>query len=146
MEVLEKTRLRVRFACLKRRILILLEAQRFQLCHIMRIMWFSFCLDHQTQTLNFSAVFCACGHDIDACGVDTAVAQDVRQLCDILLNAIESPGKELAQIVGEYLAFLDACGLAQLLHLPPDAAAVQGFSAFAKKNRTGMDAPLLRVK
>lgn len=86
-----------------------------------------------------------CGHNIDACGVYAAVSENTRQLGDILFNAAKGPGKELAQIVGEYLACLDACGLAQLLHLPPDAAAVQRFSAFVKKNRTGMEAPLLGV-
>ena len=78
----------------------------------MPIMWFPFCLDHQTQSFYFSAVFRASGHDIDAGGVNAAVAENIRQLGNILLDTVKGPGKELPQIVGKYLTFLDTGGLA----------------------------------
>ena len=80
--------------------------------HIMPIMWFSLCLGHQTQAFNLAAVLDACGHDIDASGVDAAVAENIRQLGNILLDTVKGPGKELPQIVGKYLTFLDTGGLA----------------------------------
>ena len=42
--------------------------------HIIQIMWSSFCLDHQTQSFDFPAVFDAGSHDIDTGSVDAAVA------------------------------------------------------------------------
>ena len=78
----------------------------------MPIMWFSFCLDHQTQSFYFSAVLRASGHDIDAGGVNAAVTQDIGKLCDVLFDAVESPSKQFPQIMGKHLTFLDSGGLA----------------------------------
>ena len=36
------------------------------------------------------------GDDINSGGVNAAVAQDIRQLSDILLNAVKRPGEQLA--------------------------------------------------
>ena len=69
--------------------------------HIMQIMW-RFLYD-KPQPLDFAAVFGAGGHDIDSCGVDAAVPQNVGKLGNVLFDAIESAGKEFAQIVGENL-------------------------------------------
>ena len=43
-----------------------------------------------------------CGHDIDPGGVDAAVAQNIRQLGDILLDAVEGPGKKFPEIVWKH--------------------------------------------
>ena len=110
--------------------------------HIMPTMWFSFCLDHRTQAFNFTAVFGACGHNIDTGGIDRAVAQNVGQFRNILVNAVEGSGKEFSQVMGKYLGFLDTRFPAKLLHLSPNAAAVQRLAAFSKKNHTGTDVPL----
>ena len=67
-------------------------------------MWCFFCLHHQPQTFDLLPVFRAGGHDIDPGGVDAAVAQDICQFGDDLLNAVKSSGKQLAQIVWKYLA------------------------------------------
>ena len=50
---------------------------------------------------NYALCFGAGGHNIDSGGIDAAVPQNIRQLCNILLNAVESTGKELPQIVGK---------------------------------------------
>ena len=73
---------------------------------IMRIMSGFLLLHHKPQSLNFSAVLGAGGHDVNACGVDAAVAQNVRQLGNVLFNAVKRPGEQLAQIVGKDLAGL----------------------------------------
>ena len=57
-------------------------------------------------------MFDAGGHDIDSCSIDAAVAQDVCQLGNVLFDAVESAGKELAQVVGENFGFFDPRGLA----------------------------------
>ena len=59
-------------------------------------------------------MFGAGGHNIDPGCINAAVTQDIRQLCNILLNAVESTGKELPQIVGK--------DLGKDLHLPHDTA------------------------
>lgn len=45
-------------------------------------------------------------HNVDPGGVDAAVAQNVRQLGNVLFNAVKRPGEQLAQIVGKDLAGL----------------------------------------
>ena len=73
----------------------------------MRIMWLFLCLYHKPQSFQLAAVFGAGSYKIDSGGIDTAVSQNIRKLRDILLNAVEGPGKELAKIVREYLTFLN---------------------------------------
>ena len=80
-----------------------------------------------------------CGHDIDSGGIDTAVTQDVGQLGNVLFDAVEGPGKQLSQIVGKHLAFLNTGSFAQLLHLPPDAAAVQRLPLTVLEDHPGGD-------
>ena len=48
-------------------------------------------------------MFDAGGHNVDSCGVNTAVAKNVRQFGDVFFNAVEGSGKELAQVVGKTL-------------------------------------------
>ena len=59
-------------------------------------------LRQQPQPLQLPPVLLPGGHDVDARGVDAAVAQDVRQLGDVLFQIVERPGEELAQIVREH--------------------------------------------
>lgn len=61
-------------------------------------------LYHQSQPFDFPAMLDASTHNVDPGGVDAAVAQDICQFGDDLLNAVKSSGKQLAQIVWKYLA------------------------------------------
>ena len=81
-------------------------------------------LSKQTQLFHLMAVLCAGGHDVDARRVDAAVAENICQFFNILLHTIESPGKELPQIVGKHLVRIYVCLCTQPLHGRPDIAAV----------------------
>lgn len=102
-------------------------------------------LHHQPQPLNLSAVFGAGGHYIDPGCVNAAVPQDVRQFRNILLNAIESPGKELAQIVWKDFGRVNARRLTQPFHLCPNVAAVQGLAVSGDEDSTASDTALLSI-
>ena len=90
-------------------------------------------------------MFLPCGHDIDTSGVDTAVSQNICQLSDVLIDSVKCPGEEFSQIVRKHLAFLDTGGFTQLLHLPPDAAAVEGLAVFTNKDCTSCNPPAFRI-
>ena len=75
-------------------------------------------------------MFGAGGHNIDPGCINAAVTQDIRQLCNILLNAVESTGKELPQIVGKDLGRIYIRRMTQPFHLRPYIAAVQRFAVF----------------
>ena len=92
-------------------------------------------LYNQSQPLNFSPVLGSGGHDVDAGGVDAAVAQNVGQLGDVLFNAVEGAGEQLAEIVGKDLAGLHVGLLAQGFHLCPDIAPIQRPAASGDENR-----------
>ena len=81
-------------------------------------------LYHQSQPLDFSAVFCAGGHNIDAGRVNAAMAKNVCQLRYILFDTVEGAGKQLTQVVGKYFAGIDPGILAQLFHLRPYTASI----------------------
>ena len=85
-------------------------------------------------------MFHAGGDDINPCCIDAAVAQNIRQLGDVLFDAVKCPGKQLSQVVGKHLAFLDTGSFTPLFHLPPDTTAVQGLAVFADKDRASCDA------
>ena len=90
-------------------------------------------------------MFQAGGHDIDSGGVDAAVAQNVRQLGNVLFQTIEGSGEQLAQIVGEHLAGLHPGFFTKSFHLCPNIASIQRLSVSGDKNRAGVDAVFLCV-
>ena len=55
-----------------------------------------FCLHHQPQPLNLFPMFRAGGHNINTGRINAAVAQNVRQFCNVLFNSVESSGKQLS--------------------------------------------------
>ena len=57
-------------------------------------------------------------------GGDTAVAQNVRQPGQVFFQRVESPGEQVAQVVGEYLGGFHTGALAQGLPIPLDIAPV----------------------
>ena len=54
---------------------------------------------YKFQSIEPAAVFPSAGNNINPRGVDAAVSQNICQLCDILVNGIETPGKKMPQIV-----------------------------------------------
>ena len=85
------------------------------------------------------------GHNIDPCCVDAAVTKNIRQLGEILLNTIEGPREQLAQIVGEHFACLYTGCFAKGFHLGPDVAPIQRLAVPGNKDWAGMDTVILRV-
>ena len=83
-------------------------------------------LQHQAHTLETAAVLGAGGADVDTGGVDAAVAQQIGQLGQVLVQPVERAGEQVAEVVGKHFFVGDAGGAAQGLHLAPDVAAVQG--------------------
>ena len=102
-------------------------------------------LYNQPQPFDLSAVFGAGGHNIDPGGINAAVSQDIRQLRNILLNAVKGPCKELPQIVWKDLGGIDPCCPAQPFHLRPNVTAVQRITAPGDEDGAPSDATLLRV-
>ena len=59
--------------------------------------------------LHAAAVFFTCGNDIYAGGVDTAVSENIRELCNILFNAVKHSGEQVAQIMRKNFLRVDIC-------------------------------------
>ena len=96
-------------------------------------------LSKQTQLFHLVAVLCAGGHDVDARRVDAAVTENICQFCNILLHTIESPGKELPQIVGKHLVRIYVCLRTQPLHGRPDIAAVHRLAGPGTEDMPALD-------
>ena len=77
------------------------------------------------------------GADVDTGGVDAAVAQQVGQLGQVLVQPVERAGEQVAEVVGKHFFVGDAGGAAQGLHLAPDVAAVQGCAAAGDEYQAG---------
>ena len=96
-------------------------------------------LYNQPQPFDLSAVFGAGGHNIDPGGINAAVSQDIRQLRNVLLDPVKSPGKELAEVMGKYLGWIDTRCLTQPLHLCPDIASVQRLAGSRHEDNATLD-------
>ena len=96
-------------------------------------------LCNQSQPLQCPGVFRAGGDEVDAGGLDGAVAQHVRQLRHVPADLVERPGEQVAQVVGEDLGGLHPRPGAQGLHLRPDLFPGQAPSASGEKDLTGGD-------
>ena len=79
-------------------------------------------------------MFSSAGNRVEPGGVDAAVAQDIRQFCNIPVLIIMAPCEEVPQIVGKHFAGADASLGAESLHLCPDIAPVHGPPAFRDKD------------
>ena len=90
-------------------------------------------------------MFCAGGHNLNPCGIDAAMAQNVRQLGNIFFNAVKGAGKEFAQIMGKYFAGFYSGDLAEPFHLCPDIAAVDRLSIPGDENRPGLNLVFLCI-
>lgn len=58
-------------------------------------------LNHQPQPFHLAPVLRAALHDINPCRLHAGVAQEVRQLCNILFQSVEGLGEEVPEVVGE---------------------------------------------
>ena len=82
-------------------------------------------LYYQVQILHAAAVFRAGGYNIYPRGVYAAVPQNIGKLCKILFDFIKQPGKQMPQIMWEYLLGADICPRTQRFHFPPDVCSVK---------------------
>ena len=70
------------------------------------------------------AVFLPRGEDVNSGGVDVAVAQDIGKLGQVLVDGIEAAGKQMAEIVREYLSRRHSGRRADRFHHFPNIASV----------------------
>lgn len=80
----------------------------------------------QPHPVQLPLVLCPGGQEIDAGGLNAAVAQHVGQTHDVPVHPVKGRGEQVAEVVRENLAGRDPRRPAQPLHLRPDLASVQG--------------------
>ena len=86
------------------------------------------CSHDEAEFFHLAFVFRAAFHDINPCGVNAGVTEEVSQFCYILLRPVEGHGEQMAEIMREHLPGVHASRRAQSLKLFPDVGAVQGLS------------------
>lgn len=94
-------------------------------------------LGDQPQLIQGPGMLGAGGDEVDAGGLDAGVAQHVSQLCHIPAHPVETPGKQVAQVVGKYFLGFHVGHTAQLLHFQPDLFPGQTLAASGEKDLTG---------
>ena len=62
---------------------------------------------YQSHIFHSPPVLCSSGNDIDSCGVDAAVTEDVGKLGDVLFHSVEDTGKQMAKVVRKDLFGID---------------------------------------
>ena len=106
----------------------------------------SFCrLQHKAETLELSLMFDAAGDEIDACGLDGGMAEDIGESHDVVAAGVERCGKEMTQVMREHFAWCDAAELGEFFHIGPDFIARNGCTTCCEKDLTAGDFLLLGV-
>ena len=93
-------------------------------------------LGDQPQLIQGPGMLGAGGDEVDAGGLDAGVAQHVSQLCHIPAHPVETPGKQVAQVVGKDLGRSDPGRPAHPLHLCPDLLSGQSPSTSGEEYLT----------
>lgn len=91
---------------------------------------------HQPHILHPPAVLFAGRYDINSSGVDAAVAEDIGELGNILLDAVKRAGKQVTKVMRKDLARVDVRVPAKLFHFAPDVRAADGLARFGNENCT----------
>lgn len=84
-------------------------------------------------------MFGAGSDDVDPRGIDTAMTENVGELGNILLDAVEYTGEQVAKIMRKNLVRIDACILTEMLHFPPDVRATHRLTGFRYENLSRCD-------
>ena len=79
------------------------------------------------------------GDEIDACGFDAAVPEDIGQPCYIPADLVERPGEQMPEIVGKHLPGLHTRLFTDGFHLRPNLLTRQRTTASGEKQLTGGD-------
>ena len=101
--------------------------------------------DYKSQPVHQSLMFPVALHDIDSRRVDARMPQQIGQLRDIPVEAVEGSGKQMPEIVGKDFFCLHSRGAAQAFHLRPDIGTVHGISVFRHEDRSRGDTRLPAV-
>ena len=86
-----------------------------------------------------AAVLGAAGNNINPCGVDVGMTQNIRKLGYVLLNAVEHSRKQVPQVVRKHLSGIDIRFFAERFHLPPNVGAADGFTRFCDEDHAGFN-------
>ena len=97
------------------------------------------------QALHTLAVFSAGGNDVDARGIDAAVAENVGELGDVLFRTVERPREQVAEIVRKDFAWADVRVCAKGFHLSPKIRAAERLARPRNKDCPCCDMPFLGV-
>ena len=84
-------------------------------------------------------MFGAGGDNVNPCGVDTAVTENVGKLGNVLFDAVKHPGEQVAQIMRKHLLRIDIRLDAQRFHLPPNIRAADRLARACYKNHTAFN-------
>ena len=93
----------------------------------------------ESQPLQLPGVFHPAGDKVDPCCLDAGVPQHIRQPGHIPAGPVEGPGKEMPQIVREYLGLLHPRLGADAFHLRPYLPPAQTLSASGEEYLPGGD-------
>ena len=88
----------------------------------------------QSQLIQLSEVLFSRGHEVNSCGLNAAVPQHVGQPHHVVAGAVEGPGEQAAEVVGEHLGSLHARRLTQGLHAGPDILPGNRKTVLGEKN------------
>ena len=78
--------------------------------------------------INDGSLFSRGFTEVNAGGFNAGMAQDVRQLCNVLVDPVINRGKQMPEIMGKYLGGLHIGFLTEPLHLSPDLASYVRYS------------------
>ena len=91
----------------------------------MTILWYLFVYPY-IHAIDYIFMIAYAGRHIDPGGFDGRVSENIRQMGQIPLNRVKTPGKQMSEIMGKHLRLLHPCLAAVLFHLMAYITTIQG--------------------
>ena len=73
--------------------------------------------------------------DVDPCRIDAAVPKNICELSNILFDAVEHTGEQMAKIMRKHFFGIHLCFKAEVFHFSPDVCAAYRLARAGNKNR-----------
>ena len=93
-------------------------------------------LYYQPHIFHTLMVFVAGRDNINSCGVDATVAENVCELGNVLFYAVECSCKQVAQIMRKHLLRIYSCLHAKTFHFSPNVGSTHRFATSGYEDRT----------
>lgn len=93
-------------------------------------------LYYQPHIFHTLTVFVTGSDNINSCGIDTAMTENISEFGNVLFYAVECSCEQVAQIMGKHLLRIYPCLIAKAFHFTPNVSSAHRLATSCYENST----------